>query len=130
MPLLHRSKALVAEGRLARALNADERLAGAGVTGVAAVGQIVEGGDKLVIVLRSGRLFKPFYPGVNDGLDHVGDSNPVDGRMKPGRVLQAFLDLVDLIGRELPVAALAGKPKFGVANLGRHQELAEARFVR
>src|ERR1700733_12986287 len=103
VPLLCRSKILIADRGCARALNADKRLPGSGMAGVAAVGQLIEGCDKLGVVFRSNRLFKPLYPWIDDGLDHLGDSNPVNGRMKPGGVLQAFLDLVNLIGREVPV---------------------------
>ena len=63
-------------------------------------------------------LSEPLFPWIDDGLDHLGDRNPVKGRMQPCCVLEAFLDLVNLIGSQAPVAILTGKPKLGVAQLG------------
>src|SRR6202021_1569484 len=89
-PLLCGRKILIADRGRVRALDADKRLAGSGMAGVAAVGQLVEGGDKLSVVFRSNRLFKPRYPRIDHGLDHLGDGKPVNGRMKPGCVLEPF----------------------------------------
>ena len=75
-PLLDGSKVLIAEWRLAGALDANKRLASSRVAAVATVGKPVEGGDKMGAVLPFNRLFKPHYPWINDGLDHLGDGNP------------------------------------------------------
>jgi|HubBroStandDraft_4_1064222.scaffolds.fasta_scaffold317708_2 hypothetical protein len=49
----------------------------------------------------------------------IGDRNAVVGRKLPLGVLQTFLDLVNLMGSEVPVVHFAGEPQLGVAKLCR-----------
>src|SRR5262249_35409416 len=107
--LFWRSKVLIAERGLVRALDANKRLAGGRVAAVAALGEAIEGGDELRAVLALDRLFKPLDARIDDGLDHLGNRNPVKRRMKPCRVLKALLDLVDFIGGQGPAVVLAGE---------------------
>ena len=75
---------------------------------VATAGKLVEGDRKFDAALCPNRSFKFLYPRID--LDHLGDRNAVKGWMQPCRVLQAFLDPVNLICSEVPVILLAGKP--------------------
>jgi len=73
----------------------------------------------MATVNLANRLVKFLDCWTDDGLDHVGDRNAVVARKLPLGVLQTFLDLVNLIGSELPVVHFAGEPQLGVAKLCR-----------
>ena len=83
MPLFCRRKILIGQWRLSRALDANKWLAGPRMAAIATVSKFVEGGDKLGAVLPFNRLFKPLYPWIDDGLDHLCDRKPVKGRVQP-----------------------------------------------
>src|SRR5262249_39762570 len=127
--LFWRSKVLIAERRLARALDADKRLAGSGVAAIAALGQCIESGGKLRAALAPDCLLELLDARIDDGLDYPGHGNAVKRRMNPCRVLETFLDLIHLIGGERPIVVLAGKPELGVAKLGRRHELTKTGHV-
>jgi hypothetical protein len=73
------------------------------VAGVAAAGKLVECDRKSVVALCANRFFKLHDPWIDDSLHHLGDRNAVKGWMQASGLLQAFLDLVDLISSEVPV---------------------------
>src|ERR1700733_6828713 len=110
VPLLCRSKILIADRGCARALDADKPLAGFGVAAVATICKLVEGGGELGTALCFDRFLQLLQSRIDEGLDQLGDRNSVIACVIFCRILQAFLDLVDLIGREVPVVALAGTP--------------------
>jgi len=80
------------------------------MAGVAGAGQLVERDGEFGAASGGDRLFQFLDRRIDVGLDHVGDRNAVTGRELPFGVFQALLDLVNFIGREVPVAVLPGKP--------------------
>src|SRR6476660_5021941 len=127
--LLYRRKILIGQRRLNWTLDADKRLVGCRMASVAAAGKLVESDRKSVVALCANRFFKLRDPRIDDGLHHFGDRNAVKGGMQPSGLLQAFLDLVDLITRKVPVTFPTGKPQLGVAKLRGCHEFAKSWLV-
>jgi hypothetical protein len=78
-------------------LNPYKGLVRSRVAAIATAGKLVEGGAEFSAALCSNRFFKLLDPWIDDGLDHLGDRNAVKVWMQPCGVLQAFLDLINLV---------------------------------
>src|SRR5208337_5558545 len=103
-----RPERLVGVGQGGRALDHDEAVGGRLMARVAACGELVEGGCESGAVARRDRGAELRNVDRFDGADGLGERDSIDGRIELGRVLEAFLELIELVAGELPVAPGAG----------------------
>jgi hypothetical protein len=87
LPLFFWRKILIGQWRCDGTLNANKRLVGPRVAAIAATGKLVEGDRKFGAALCSNRLFKLFYPWIDDCLFHLSDRNALKGWKQPCGVL-------------------------------------------
>jgi len=93
--------------------NDDEGAVGRLVTSVACVCELVERAHELAAIARLDGFFHLGNRRHDGGPDHLADRHLlVDGKVLD-HVLKAFLQLVDLVVRHVPVAHVARKPELG-----------------
>src|SRR4030095_10593630 len=99
------------------------------MAGVAGSSEIVIGGNEPGAVARLDRALD-FADGRHDGgFDHLANRDVLILRKVLDHVLEAFLQLVDLIIRQIPVADVAGEPELGVPDLRHDHDVGEPRCI-
>src|SRR5262245_2822346 len=123
-PLLFaREVVLICKGRPSRALDDDEAVFSALVTRIACRSELIIPSRKALEVLCIDRLLKHDDFLGNDGVEHVGERQVLEGRYVILYVRHNFLDLTELVCSERPVARLPGKPKLVVLDQNHVHEL-------
>src|SRR3982074_943776 len=122
-------KGLVREGRRRRPLSHDEAAVRSLVAAVAGGGEFVVSGRKLSAVARLNGAFDLLDPRHDQVIHHLADRNALVIGDELAGLLEPFLQLIGLIGGELPVADAACQPKFCVVRLRRQHDLDEAWHV-
>src|SRR5215831_8813517 len=99
------------------------------MAGVARGGQFVEGGRKLAEIAACDCAFHISDRTGDECIDHLTDRNILIARNEVLHVGEYFLQLVQLVSSELPVAGLPGEPKLGVIGLNSSHEFTKARKI-
>src|SRR5262249_48701515 len=124
------SERLIGEGRGRWALYHDERAICGLMAAIAGLRELVEGADELGVIARLDRLLYVLDRAHDRGFDHLADRHVLVDRKVLHHVLEALLDLVDLVIGERPVARLAREPELGVTNLRHDHDLGDAGRIR
>src|SRR6266508_2914758 len=124
-----RSERLIGKRRARRPLDHDERPVRALMAGVAGGSEIVVGGDEAGAVAPLDRALD-FADGRHDGaFDHLTHRHVLILRKVLDHVLEAFLQFVDLVVRQITVADIAGEPELGVPDLRHDHDVGEPRCI-
>src|SRR5262245_14303733 len=117
---------LVWERHAGRPLDHDEAAFRALMAVVAGVRELVVAGNELRAILRLDGALDSLDRRHGQVIDHAAHRNALVIRNELASVFERFLELIDLIVGELPIARIARVPELGVMVLDRDHEIDEA----